>query len=143
MPLIGFTNICIGKNCLAHNFYSTNICNFWCIISNSTFGALRSVLSLFYSRHAQHTARGPNVARKGFKSDPRNTKSCLVGLFLSQKPDLICKNTSVLALQKIFFDPPRELSCAPLFYRVLWMILLAEELVQSESKSVDEIEEHF
>jgi len=34
-----------------------------------------------YSRHAQHTARGPNVARESFQSGPQSPNLHTFGLF--------------------------------------------------------------
>jgi hypothetical protein len=57
---------------------------------------------MVYYRHAQHTARGPNVARGSFKPGPWSPKFCLFSLFFQEKILCMCKNFGPWTLKKKF-----------------------------------------
>jgi len=42
--------------------------------------AYKNLFIMTYSRHAQHTARGPNVARQSFQSGPQSLNLHIFGL---------------------------------------------------------------
>ncbi len=43
------------------------------------------IYTMIYTRHAQHTARGPNVARGNFLSDPQSPEFWIFSLNITQK----------------------------------------------------------
>ncbi len=50
-----------------------------------------------YSRHAQHTARGPNVARESFQFGPQSPNLPIFGLIFDENNVEIAKNSTNLA----------------------------------------------
>jgi len=92
------------------------------LLVHSTRSFTQRLSLILYTRHAQHTARGPNVALKSLQSGPQSPNLCIFGLIFNVNTIKIRKKLNQSGpqiFQQHFFGPPWNLSCASLLFTVL------------------------
>ncbi len=84
--------------------------------------------SIVYIRHAQHNARGTNVARRGLTFGPPTLDEIIIRLTVYNKKFCIQMHQIWPAKLFYFFWPAWVLSCAPLVYILKFFVMPEKHL---------------